>query len=158
MSKPPPQPPPEPRPLSVLFSAERVKLALTSPALVLTLLALALLPGMKEWLLPARQPPPPGPSPAIPAWAPADAGMLLARVVPGRLPPPGEGWKTGGCDSDLGEQERNGSCWMETKVPPPCPAGKLWEDEGKCWRPIPKTARRPTSDDLRPQQSSVAAP
>lgn len=153
MSKPPP-PTPEPRPLSFIFSAERVKLALTSPALVLGILALALVPGAMEWLRPARQPQ--LQAPALPAWSPTDAGALLARMLPGKLPPPGEGWKTNGCDSDLGEQERNGACWMETKVPPPCPSGKLWEDEGRCWRPIPKTARAPTSGE--PQRASVAGP
>lgn len=76
----------------------------------------------------------------------ADAGALpVLKAVLSRIPPPGEMQKKGGCDPDLGEAELNGGCWMKTDVPTPCPRGKLWEHEGKCWRPIPKVVRAPTS-------------
>lgn len=82
-------------------------------------------------------------------WATADAGPVVRRMVLGKLKPhPGQ--KTEGCDPELGEQERGGACWMKTELPPPCPKGKLQEDEGKCWRPVPKTARAPQSGDPRP--------
>lgn len=81
-------------------------------------------------------------------WTTADAGMVL-RAVQSALPEPAPGQKTR-CEADLGEVELNGACWMKTDVPPPCPTGKLWKHEGKCWRPIPKTARTPTSGESRP--------
>lgn len=110
--------------------------------------------GVTVLLLPARKPvyvqaeeleaPVP-----LEQWTRPDAGALVSRLVVGKLKThPGQ--KTADCDADLGEQERQGACWMKTEVPPPCPAGKLQEDEGKCWRPVPKTSRSPTSGELVP--------
>lgn len=86
-----------------------------------------------------------------------DAGsmMVLAAVLPGRLPEPDAKQKRQ-CDRLLGEHELNGGCWMPTDVPPPCPEGRLWLHEDKCWRPIPKTARVPQSGEPRPV--SIADP
>lgn len=80
---------------------------------------------------------------------PADAGATPVHGPLGLLPEvPGQ--KVGRCDPDLGEVELQGRCWMKTDVPPPCPKGKLYPHEGKCWRPIPKTARAPTSGGRSP--------
>lgn len=91
----------------------------------------------------------------VEAW-PTDAGVLPAvRSVLAALPAvPGQ--KVGGCDPDLGEAEIDGRCWMKTEVPQPCPKGKLYPHEGKCWRPIPRASRAPTSGSPRP--GGVAEP
>jgi hypothetical protein len=88
----------------------------------------------------------------VEAW-PVDAGATppVLAVLP-KVP----GQKMGRCDPDLGEIELFGGCWMETKVPPPCPKGKLYTHEGKCWRPIPRAERTPTSGNRRP--GGVAEP
>lgn len=78
----------------------------------------------------------------------ADAGALHPSTL--HLLPAVPGQKVGRCDPDLGEVEIDGRCWMKTDVPPPCPKGKLYPHEGKCWRPIPKSARAPTSGAPRP--------
>ena len=86
---------------------------------------------------------------------PADAGVTPAPQVLNLLPDvPGQ--KVGRCDPELGEVEIRGRCWMKTDLPPPCPKGKLYPYEGKCWRPIPKAARAPTSGAPRP--GGVAEP
>lgn len=83
-----------------------------------------------------------------------DAGGWPKGIA--RLPSPGETQKKRNCDAELGETEVNGGCWMKTDVPPPCPPGKLWEHEGRCWRPIPQSARLPTTGAPRP--GGVAEP
>lgn len=131
------------------------------PLAVLALLAAIVVLGRQLRLERQKAPPRPPvqveelPPVQLQQWMTADAGAFVSRLVVGKLKPhPGQ--KTGDCDPDLGEQERDGACWMKTDVPPPCPKGKLQEDDGKCWRPIPKTARKPTSGE--PRSGGVADP
>lgn len=86
----------------------------------------------------------------------ADAGALR-QVVLGRLPPPGPNQlRAGQCDPDQAQVEINGGCWLETKKPPPCPRGKLWEHEGRCWIPVAQAKPVPQSGEARPR--GVAEP
>lgn len=77
-----------------------------------------------------------------------DAGIVrkqTQQALLGKLPSPLPNQKTKDCDPELGEQERRGGCWMRTDVPPPCPKDKQWEEDGFCFRPIPRMAKTPTS-------------
>jgi len=58
--------------------------------------------------------------------------------------------RAGSCDPGRAEVEINGGCWVETKTPPPCPLGKQWEHEGRCWLPVAPAARAPTSGGSLP--------
>jgi len=57
-------------------------------------------------------------------------------------------WKRPPCDDP--EIEHNGACWIlparaDGGIPsPPCPAS-LWEWKGRCWKPVGKDSRPPTS-------------
>jgi hypothetical protein len=73
-------------------------------------------------------------------WTTADAGTLVL----GAIPSPGPNQKRK-CDPDRAEQEINGGCWVETTTPPPCPRGKQWEHEGRCWLPVAEAKPVPTS-------------
>jgi hypothetical protein len=65
------------------------------------------------------------------------------------LPSPGPNQKTE-CDSERSEVRLNGGCWVKTEKPPPCPPGKQWEHEGRCWLPVAPAARVPTSGGSLP--------
>lgn len=68
-------------------------------------------------------------------------GSVLAGI-----PPPGPNQRRAGdCDADRAQVEINGGCWVETKTKPPCPDGKQWEHEGRCWLPVAPAARVPTT-------------
>jgi hypothetical protein len=89
-------------------------------------------------------------------WTTADAGTLLPLVV-GHLPSPGPNQKrTGRCDTEAAEVEINGGCWIKTEKAPPCTMGKLWEHEGRCWRPVAEAKPAPTTGEPRPR--GVATP
>lgn len=107
----------------------------------------------------APQTPPSPLEPAVPLqeWA-ADAGVYpttLATVLRGL---PRQEWQKPAekCDPDLGEHPIDGGCWMKTDVPPPCPPGKLFKHDGICWRPVPRSARPPTTGE--PSPLSIADP
>lgn len=51
--------------------------------------------------------------------------------------------KTPPCDHEMGEVPINGACYAEMAKRPPC--GKLREHDGRCYRPIAKPERDPTS-------------
>jgi len=98
---------------------------------------------------PSPKAPPPSPLEApvpLQEWTTADAGAMMARVVPGRLPTPGPNQlRAGQCDPERSEKEVNGGCWVKTEKPPPCPRGKQWEHEGACWLPVAQAKPVPTS-------------
>jgi hypothetical protein len=157
-----PIPPPPPRQLALSLFVKHLHLRV--PQWV-GLVALAVLVPSGAWMAlgDSRSPSPVGPVPAPVPQAPLQAwtsGAMpiraLAVVAPGKLPPPLPSQKTVGCDDDLGEKALEGGCWMPTDKEPPCPKWKLWEHEGRCWRPIPKSARAPTTGE--PRTHSVAAP
>ena len=124
-------------------------------AVVVGLAALVLVPAQLNG--PAL--PLPAPVPQVPLQA-ASVGAVphaFASVVRGGLPPPGPNQKrTGQCDGDQAQEEINGGCWVATTKPPPCPRGKLWEHEGKCWTPVAVLPREPTSGE--PHRVPVAEP
>lgn len=153
----PPPPPPEPKPAALRFSARDVKFFLSSPAFVLVALALAAAPGLVGMLMP-RSPqettaPVPLPVPQVPVLktTPSAAMPALAAMLPGKLPSPGPNQKRSGtCDPERAQVEINGGCWVETKTPPPCPRGKQWEHEGRCWLPVADAKPVPTTGEPRP--------
>lgn len=105
-------------------------------------------------------PPPPSPlDPTVPLLeASIDAGVPgFASILLGRLPKPGPNQKRAGeCDPGRSQVELNGGCWVETTHPLPCPDGKQWEHEGRCYLPVGPTVRPPTTGDLPPL--SIADP
>jgi hypothetical protein len=100
---------------------------------------------------PTPEPAPPAPlGPSVPLLeASADAGVpVFARVVLGTLPSPGPNQKRAGeCDAGRSQVELNGGCWVQTTHPPPCPLGKQWEHEGRCWLPVGPTVRPPSAGE-----------
>ena len=56
---------------------------------------------------------------------------------------PEKGWKRPPCDGEMAEYAINGACWTETSKTPPC--GRLYEHEGKCYRPMLAPPRRDSS-------------
>jgi len=91
--------------------------------------------------------------PAVPLLeASTDAGLpFLASVVMGSLPKPGPNQKReGDCDPGKAQVAINGGCWVQTTTPPPCPDGKQWQHEGRCWLPVGPTVRPPTAGEPRP--------
>lgn len=119
--------------------------------------------ALAVWLVPSQLQSPglplPAPVPQVPLQT-ASVGAVphvLASVTVGRLPPPGPNQKRSGqCDEEQAQVELNGGCWVATERPPPCPRGKLWEHEGKCWTPVAVLPREPTSGDAR--YGNVAEP
>lgn len=108
-----------------------------------------------------------GPSPAAPGLleppvplleATSDAGVPgFASIVLGRLPKPGPNQKRAGqCDAGRAQQEINGGCWVKTETPTPCPEGKQWEHEGRCYLPVGPTVRPPSAGE--PPPLSIADP
>jgi hypothetical protein len=79
-----------------------------------------------------------------------DGGIPL-RLVLASIPPPGPNQlRAGQCDPDRAQKELNGGCWVKTETPPPCPRGKQWEHEGRCWLPVAPAKPVPTSGEARP--------
>jgi hypothetical protein len=88
------------------------------------------------------------------------APSMLASAYRGALPNPGPNQKRSGeCEEDV-EVEINGGCWLATDKVPPCPAKKggwvFYAHEGKCWVPVAKAARMPSSGT--PHPVSIADP
>lgn len=67
-----------------------------------------------------------------------DAGVRLGVPL---KPEPFQ--KTPPCDAEMGEVAINGACYGEMAKKPPC--GKLREHDGRCYRPIARQERPPTS-------------
>lgn len=105
---------------------------------------------------------------------PATAANVVERIAPGALrerpvpylssTPEGHGKSTltglpkpgpnqrraGDCDPDRAQVEINGGCWVKTETKPPCPEGKQWEHEGRCWLPVAPAAPVPTTGGAFP--------
>lgn len=62
----------------------------------------------------------------------------------------------GQCDPEASEVEINGGCWIQTTHSLPCPKNKQWEYDKKCWRPVFRAARPPTTGE--PQNTPIATP
>jgi len=132
-------------------------LAVRVPPVIVAVLLAGIAPVI---VMKQTPPPPPTPNPAIPQDADeqgstVDVGAMyaLASVLPGRLPNPGPNQKRAGqCIEGL-EVEINGGCWVATDKKPPCPPPRggytLYEHEGKCWMPMARAARTPTSGEPR---------
>lgn len=143
---------PEARPVGHWSQREFLHVSASRWLVVAGIAAMLGVPATLNRPIPLPNPPPMPVEPQLPLqeWA-TDAGlpMLTSIIIPGTLPPPLPAQKTGGCDVEAGEQEIRGGCWtpIEGKIPP-CPK-KLWPYDGKCWRPIPRTARPPTTGNPR---------
>lgn len=153
----PQPPPPEPKPALLSLSAKDLQLFLSSPGAVLVLLALAATPGLVGELMPRAQQeaqaPTPLPVPQVPLLdvSPASVRQVLGAALPGTLPRPGPNQKRAGtCDPEQAHVEIAGGCWVETKTPPPCPRGKQWEHDGRCWLPVAEAKPVPTTGEPRP--------
>lgn len=97
--------------------------------------------------------PVPLPVPQVPLQETTPAGSLpvLAAALPGSLPSPGPNQKRAGkCDQERSQVELAGGCWVKTDHPLPCPRGKQWEHEGRCWLPVAEAKPVPTSGEGRP--------
>lgn len=129
---------------------------------VLALLAIGLGSAVISWDGKRFQAPPETLEAPVPLqeWT-TDAGVAfrgVAVALPGKLPPPAENQrKAGQCDRDAAQVEVNGGCWVETTTPRPCPKGKQWEHEGRCWLPVFRAARTPQSSEPR-RPGGVAGP
>lgn len=150
------QPPPR-QPLSLLMHLRvpqwvgLVVLALLVPS--------GLWMGLGESRPRAAVAPAPLPAPEVPLQESTPTGTLptLASVLPNALPRPGPNQKRSGtCDEERAQVEINGGCWVETKTPPPCPRGKQWEYEGRCWLPVADAKPIPTTGE--PRTLPVASP
>ncbi len=156
-----PIPTPPPRQLALSLLIERLHLKVPQWA---GLVALAVLLPSGAWMAlgDSKGMPPTGPVPApvpqVPLLSSAPAAFpVLARALPGALPPPGPNQlRAGKCNKNGAEVELNGGCWLQTTTEPPCPRGIQWEHEGKCWRPVAPTARMPTTGE--PSTQPVASP
>lgn len=148
-----PKPPAPLRPLAVSIVVERLKIVLPLAALVV--LAVALSPGLALVLWPRPTMPTAHP-PAREVATDAEAMFTMSRVVLTGLPLLDNQKKAADCDPDRAQVAIDGGCWVKTDKPPPCPKGKLWEHEGKCWFPVAYGKPVPTSGELR--SAGIAEP
>lgn len=122
-------------------------------SLVAAALVFAVVPGRRAA---PSEPELDAPVPMQEATPTADAGPII-HIVLGKLPPPGPNQlRSGQCDPEQAQVEINGGCWLKTEKPPPCPRGKLWEHEGRCWIPVAQAKPVPQSGEPRPR--GVAGP
>jgi len=100
---------------------------------------------------PSRPSPPPPIDGALPLqqWATDAVPNVVSSVLMGTLPSPDPRQRKPPCDPDV-EREFSGYCWVALKVPPPCPKGKAWEQDGACYAFALSPARLPSSGDFRP--------
>lgn len=144
------------RPLAVSVVVSQLKIVVPVAAIA------AVMVGVSGLGVLLREPvlgPAPLPAPQVPVLetTPAAAMPALAAMLPGRLPSPGPNQKRSGtCDPERAQVEINGGCWVETKTPPPCPRGKQWEHDGRCWLPVAEAKPVPTTGD--PRTTGVADP
>jgi hypothetical protein len=153
-----PKPPPPMRVVAVSLIFDwlkdwRVELAL-SGAIVLTAATLVLL--MPAPLEEAAKASPGGARPqSMTVDARGTAPAVLARLAPGKLPPPVAGQRKPPCHP-IFEKEFSGGCWLPLAVEE-CPAesgGHL--HEGKCYLRALAPARQPSSGE--PSTRGVAEP
>lgn len=155
-----PPKPPEPKPAALRFSARDVKFILSSPAFVLFALVLATVPGLVPVLTQhpeVHAPERAGPTEEYAADTRAPLAALADMTLRGLPPPDEQRQLRAPCDPDL-EHEFNGYCWVPIDVRP-CPPGKTWEHQGKCYQRAMRVERKrvPTSGgEMR--QAGVAGP
>lgn len=154
-------PPPLFRPMAQSMAREVLHLSVTRwLATVLVLLALGAPVALNSSGSVAVPQTPPSPlEPAVPLLeASVDAGVPgFASIILGKLPKPGPNQrKAGECDPGRSQVAINGGCWVETTHPLPCPEGKQWEHEGRCYLPVGPTVRPPSAGDTSPL--SIADP
>lgn len=146
-----PKPPPPVRPLAVSIIIGQLKVTVPVAAIIVLVLGAS---GVGVLL---RESPGVATLPkASPAqrWT-AGTGTMAAlanAAVRGVLPPPDPRQKLAPCDSEVGEEEIEGACWLRLAVEK-CNDRKAYPYKGKCyWRalrpePLP---REPTSGDGLP--------
>jgi hypothetical protein len=145
-----PKPPPPFRPLAVSIVVERLRIVLPIAAVALVVVALS--PGLALLLMPR---PPPSLAPAMQPEEEYTSGAHLstfAALAYGALPAPDPRQRTPPCAEDVGEEEFSGACWLRLDIQPPCPAGKTWERNRKCYTRalrVEKLPREPTSGEHR---------
>lgn len=90
--------------------------------------------------------------------------MAVAEVARGALPSPLQGQHTRPEDCGWPAEMRNGACWIEVgSVKPPCtPPGnrrwsRLYPEDGRCWAPVLKAERPPTTGEPRPAGNEAPA-
>jgi hypothetical protein len=156
---PTPPAPKSPPPASFRLWLRELKFTLSTPQALLVIMAVALFPNILDRLLQIQTGPLPMPAPQVPMLetTPAAALPALAAIIPGGLPTPGPNQKRSGtCDPERAQIELSGGCWVATDTPPPCPRGKQWEHEGRCWLPVAEAKPVPTSGE--PHRAGVADP
>jgi hypothetical protein len=123
---------------------------------LLVVLFVLLVPTVGPTIAREYFPPPPAPSraPGVPVpelgWSTEGrSGNEPVHVRGGEFPVPGPNQKTQ-CDSERSEVKINGGCWVKTEKPPPCPLGKQWQYEDRCYLPVAPAARVPTSGGSLP--------
>lgn len=154
-------PPPLLRPMAEVMAREVLHLSVTRwLATVLVALVVGAPFALREpWGTPPLPVPPSPMEPTVPLLeAAVDAGVpSFASLVMGRLPRPGPNQKRAGqCDPGRAQQEINGGCWVQTTTPTPCPEGKQWEHEGRCYLPVGPTVPPPSAGE--PPPLSIADP
>lgn len=88
--------------------------------------------------------------------------LMLNAVLSRKLPEPGQGQVNTATACKPPGRFVDGGCWIPVadEVPPCTPTNgehrTMWPHDGKCWLPVPRTARGPTSGEPRP--GSVADP
>lgn len=95
--------------------------------------------------------PSPTPNPARPPaiqeyTAGTDFIHVIGSAAKAKLPAPYPNQKKPPCEPYL-EEDFEGFCWTYLGVKPPCPEGKAWERDGKCYQRALKAARVPSSGD-----------
>lgn len=152
---PQPPPPPEPKPALLRFTAKEIALVLSSPGFVLLALALAASPGLVSLLAPQRTPPPTAPNAAAQEFTTDAAPSRFANVFLGELPATDDPRQyRAPCESEF-YVELKGKCWIPLDIKP-CPKGRAWEHEGKCYVRALRAERTPTSGE--PQRANIAGP
>jgi hypothetical protein len=132
------------------------------PTAAIVFVALAITPGLAYLVVPKGAPleagPAPLPVPQVPLLSSTPAALpMLAMALPGKLPPPGPNQlRAGQCDPERAQVEINNGCWVRTETPPPCPKGKQWEHEGRCWLPVAEAKPVPTTGE--PRTAGIADP
>lgn len=151
-----PVPPPPPKQLALLLVIDRFRIRLP-PWVGLTALAVLVPSGVWMGLGDSRGTPTVGPVPVGPQvelQASTAAAFPPVVAMLNRLPDGVDTQRKPPCDPEM-EHAIGGWCWipLDTK---PCPKGKAWEHEGRCYLRALRAARSPTTGE--PRTVPVAAP
>jgi hypothetical protein len=144
------KPPPHPQPVKA--GLERVGLYGTRWGFKAGALGVVLLWAAHTGV-PAPLPAPPPLDGALPLqqWTTGGNLGVIASALPGAIPRPGPNQKRSGqCDPGRSEVEIRGGCWVKTEHPLPCPDGKQWEHDGRCYLPVAHAKPVPTTGEIHP--------